>query len=89
MEYFRIDQICRDAIPQSSAWYMLHKIRLLYAQNDADVFEGTVECDEIYIDGKEKWKYKSMRTLHMQGRSTKIRTPVFGMMVNKKARKRT
>ena len=43
---------------------MLQKIRLLYPQSDADAFEGTVECDEVYIGGKEKWKHKSMRTPH-------------------------
>ena len=68
---------------------MLQKIRLLYAQSDADYFDGTVECDEVYIGGKEKWKHKSMRTPNTQGRSTKTKTPVFGMMerstfVNKK-----
>ena len=56
------------------------KIRSLYPQSDADAFEGTVGCDEVYIGGKEKWKHKSMCTPHMQGRSTKTKTPVFGMM---------
>ena len=65
---------------QASAWYMLQKIRLLYPQSDAEAFEGTVECDEVYIGGKEKWKHKSMRTPHTQGRSTLTKTPVFGMM---------
>lgn len=59
---------------------MLRKIRLLYPQSDEDKFDGTVECDEVYIGGKEKWKHKSMRTPHTQGRSTKTKTPVFGMM---------
>ena len=83
-------QLSRDlAVTQASAWHMLQKIRLLYAQSDADYFDGTVECDEVYIGGKEKWKHKSMRTPNTQGRSTKTKTPVFGMMerstfVNKK-----
>jgi hypothetical protein len=59
---------------------MLQKVRLLYPQTDAESFEGTVECDEVYIGGKEKWKHKSMRTPKTQGRSTKTKTPVFGMM---------
>ena len=67
-------------VTQASAWYMLQKIRLLYPQTDAEAFEGTVECDEVYIGGKEKWKHKSMRTPHTQGRSTLTKTPVFGMM---------
>ena len=67
-------------VTQTTAWYMLQKVRLLYPQSDADAFDGTVECDEVYIGGKEKWKHKSMRTPKTQGRSTKTKTPVFGMM---------
>ena len=74
-------QLSRDlSITQSTAWYMLQKIRLLYPQSDVEAFCGTVECDEVYIGGKEKWKHKSMRTPNTQGRSTKTKTPVFGMM---------
>ena len=74
-------QLSRDInVTQSSAWYILHKIRSLYPQNDSEVFKGTVECDEVYIGGKEKWKHKSMRTPNTQGRSTKTKTPVFGMV---------
>ena len=74
-------QLSRDIhVTQKTAWYMLHKIRLLYAQSDEKAFDGVVECDEVYIGGKEKWKHKSMRTPHTQGRSTKTKTPVFGMI---------
>jgi len=74
-------QLGRDIrVTQATAWYMLQKIRLLYGQNDSESFDGIVECDEVYIGGKEKWKHKSMRTPHTQGRSTKTKTPVFGMM---------
>lgn len=74
-------QLSRDIhVTQSTAWYMLQKIRLLYPQTDEDAFEGVVECDEVYIGGKEKWKHKSMRTSNTQGRSTKTKTPIFGMM---------
>ncbi len=67
-------------VTQTTAWYMLQKVRLLYPQSDAEAFDGTVECDEVYIGGKEKWKHKSMRTPKTQGRSTKTKAPVFGMM---------
>ena len=74
-------QLARNVeVTQNTAWYMLQKIRLLYPQSDAEAFEGTIECDEVYIGGKEKWKHQSMRTPHTQGRSTKTKTPVFGMM---------
>ena len=74
-------QLSRDInVTQTTAWYMLQKIRTLYPQSDSEVFGGPVECDEVYIGGKEKWKHKSMRTPHTQGRSTETKTPVFGMM---------
>ena len=74
-------QLARNIeVTQTTAWYMLQKVRLLYPQSDAEAFDGTVECDEVYIGGKEKWKHKSMRTPKTQGRSTKTKTPVFGMM---------
>lgn len=74
-------QLARDIkVTQKTAWYMLQKVRALYAQKDSEALSGEVECDEVYIGGKEKWKHKSMRTPNTQGRSTKTKTPVFGMM---------
>lgn len=74
-------QLARDIdISQKSAWYMLQKVRSLYAQDASEALNGIVECDEVYIGGKEKWKHQSMRTPNTQGRSTKTKTPVFGMM---------
>jgi len=67
-------------VTQATAWYMLSKIRLLFKQECVAQMSGTVECDEVYIGGKEKWKHKSMRTPHTQGRSTLTKTPIFGMM---------
>ena len=73
-------QLARDIhVTQTTAWYMLQKVRLLYKQDDSRGFNGTIECDEVYIGGREKWKHKSMRIEHTQGRSTKTKTPVFGM----------
>jgi len=74
-------QLARDIeVTQKTAWFMLQKVRALYAQSDSEALEGMVECDEVYIGGKEKWKHQSMRTPNTQGRSTKTKTPVFGMM---------
>lgn len=86
-------QLSRDlCVTQKTAWYMLQKIRCLYKQDDSQQFSGVVECDEVYIGGKEKWKHKSMKTPHTQGRSTKTKTPVFGMVertvfINEKGKK--
>ena len=74
-------QLARDIdVTQKTAWYMLQKVRALFAQDDSEALEGEVECDEVYIGGREKWKHQSMRTPNTQGRSTKTKTPIFGMM---------
>ena len=74
-------QLARDIdVTQKTAWYMLQKVRALFAQDDSEALEGEVECDEVYIGGREKWKQQSMRTPNTQGRSTKTKTPIFGMM---------
>ena len=73
-------QLARDIeVTQKTAWFMLQKIRSLYAQ-DTEKLNGEVECDEAYIGGREKNKHESKKTEGTQGRSTKTKTPVFGMI---------
>ena len=70
-------QLARDIkVTQKTAWYMLHKVRSLYAQNDSEALNGEVECDEVFIGGKEKWKHKSIRTPNTQGRSRHLHNRV-------------
>lgn len=66
-------------VTQKTAWFMLHKIRHLYGQN-IDKLQGKVEMDEMYHGGKETNKHESKKTEGTQGRSTKTKTPIFGMM---------
>lgn len=73
-------QLSRDIkVTQKSAWFMLQKIRSLYAQ-DTEELNGEIECDEAYIGGREKNKRQSKKTEGTQGRSTKTKTPVFGII---------
>lgn len=74
-------QLARDLkVTQKTAWYMEQKIRTLYAQSDVDVLQTEVELDEMYLGGKEKWKHMSKKTEGTQGRSTKTKQPIFGMI---------
>src|SRR5204863_6406707 len=62
-------------VTYKTAWRMFNKIRSLLGQDD-DPFSGTVEMDEAYWGGKDKWKHESKRK-HIPGPASK--TLVFGM----------
>ena len=69
-------QLARDIkVTQKTAWFMMQKIRGLFAQNDSIALNGEVEMDEMYLGGRESNKHESKRTEGTQGRSTKTKTP--------------
>ena len=72
-------QLATDiSVTQKTAWFILHKVRTLFQQEDV-VLSGIVECDEMYLGGRETNKHESKKTEKTQGRSTKTKTPIFGM----------
>jgi transposase-like protein len=74
-------QLSRDIdVTQKTAWFMLHKIRGLFGLTDSTVLEGAVEMDEMYLGGRETNKHESKKVAGTQGRSTKTKTPIFGML---------
>ncbi len=74
-------QLGRDIhVTQKTAWFILHKVRTLYQQYDTPALQGEVEMDEMYLGGREFNKHESKRTEKTQGRSTKTKTPIFGMI---------
>lgn len=80
-------QISRDCeVTQTTAWYMLQKIRTLFDQDDSVALAGEVEMDEMYLGGREINKHESKKTEGTQGRSTKTKTPIFGMVEREEGR---
>ncbi len=74
-------QLARDIdVTQKTAWFILHKVRGLFGQDDTESLSGNVEMDEMYLGGREFNKHESRKVAGTQGRSTKTKTPVFGMI---------
>lgn len=74
-------QLGRDLhITQKTAWFILHKVRTLFKQYDDIALDGLVEVDEMYLGGRESNKHESKKVEGTQGRSTKTKTPIFGMV---------
>ena len=72
-------QLSRDLdITQKTAWFMLQRIRNCFGF-DA-ILDNEVEADETYMGGKNKNKNNDKKVESSQGRSTKAKTPVFGMI---------
>lgn len=75
-------QLAKDiGVTQKTAWFMLHRLRhAIKTKSFYRPLKNEVEVDETYIGGKEKNKHKSKRVEGSQGRSTKTKTPVVGMV---------
>lgn len=56
-------QLARDlGVTQKTAWFVLHRIREATATKEfQEPLTGTIEADEAYVGGSEKWKHASKK----------------------------
>lgn len=75
-------QLARDIdVTQKTGWFLLHRLRYAFSHpNFQAVMTGIVEVDETYVGGKEGNKHESKKTPGNQGRSTKTKTPIVGVL---------
>ena len=75
-------QLAKDiGVTQKSAWFILHRLRYGFAHpNFERTLSGDIELDETYMGGDEKNKHADKKTKGSQGRSTKTKKPVFGLL---------
>lgn len=67
-------------VTKKTAWFMLQRIRQAFKQDANEKFDGEVEVDESYVGGKNKNRHYNKKVKKSQGRSTKDKAPVFGIV---------
>lgn len=74
-------QLSKDInVTQKTGWFMLQRIRKCFEQENRQMLSNDVEIDETYVGGRERNKGKGSDEKGTQGRSTKRKTPVLGMV---------
>lgn len=77
-------QLAKDIdVTQKTAWFMLQRIRKCFGIENDNHLDNDVEIDETYIGGKNKNRDSCKKVEQSQGRSTKDKIPVVGMVERK------
>jgi len=75
-------QLAKDInVTQKSAWFMLMRIRACFGTEDlTPMMTDETMLDESFVGGKNKNRHKNKKVENSQGRSTKDKTPVMGLL---------
>ena len=74
-------QLHRDlGITQKTAWFMLGRLRNTFNITPKVQFTGTTQADETFVGGKNKNRHANKKVENSQGRSSKDKTPIFGLV---------
>lgn len=73
-------QLSRDLnITQKTAWFLLHRVREMLANNAPEMLSGNIEVDETFVGGKNKNRHANKKVANSQGRSHADKTAVIGI----------
>lgn len=67
-------------VTQTTAWFMLHRLRLAMQTGTFEKLSGHVEADETYVGGKARNMHKSKREEKIQGRGASGKVAVMGLL---------
>src|ERR1700735_5028617 len=71
-------------VTQKSAWFMLHRLRMVMHEDDGAPLSGEIEMDETFVGGKAKNMHKAKRAKALKADGTfKGKTIVVGMLERK------
>jgi transposase-like protein len=74
-------EIARDLkVTQTTAWFMLHRVRYAMHTGSINKMTGTVEADETFIGGKARNMHAGKREKMIRGRGPVGKAIVFGLL---------
>ncbi len=83
-------EIARDLkVTQTTAWFMLHRIRYAMHTGSINKMSGTVEADETFIGGKARFMHAGERARKIRGRGPMGKAIVFGLLERETGKVRT
>ena len=74
-------EVARDIdVTQTTAWFMLHRVRAAMEVEGIDKFDGPSEADTTYVGGKAKNMHKGRRARVIKGRGSSGKTAIHGVL---------
>lgn len=74
-------QLSKDiGVTQKTAWFMLQRIRNCFGFDNNNDLSNEVEVNETYVGGKNKNRHKEKKVKNAQGRSTRDKAPILGII---------